>query len=311
MLKQYEKLDKDPLLFVHWMKKQCQANSGHAKKTYDVVKGLNPVEKVIPKGKEASKNSAAVPFVVPKSSQSTLKSSALMPSQSTSYSTGAQCKALVSINKSKVIDLKPTEANDRNDGLNQHLVKLREQFSSMHDTANQKMLELQLELTKMQQMSHEFDILAEFLSSEEKLSSFEQNLDRLQKTVQLTEDKLEGINTNSQKLGQMIRQINETAKIQHNSNEKAINAIGDRLIRWESKLDRVAKRIANQQNGDLKGNGGDYGQLKDDIEGMLNGRLDDISSNMKWMVLSSIIALIIFQTIVFYVIKTDDANVTE
>lgn len=298
LLKQYEKLDKDPLLFVHWMKKQCQARPDYAKKTFDVVKDLNPGEKDAQKEREiARKNpSNSAPSLLVKNTRPTLKSLAVISNQSTVP------KHKASVDKAKVNGINSTGANNEKVGLNQHLVKLREQFTTMHDTANKKMLELQLELTKMQHMSHEFDVLAEFLSSEEKLSTFEQNLDRLQKTVLLIEDKLQSINTNNQKM------INETAKMQQIKNEKAIGAIGERL---ESKLDRVAKRISSQKIdiSEMKSNGAEYGQLKGDIESMLNGRLDDILTNMEWMknVIFFIIALIISKTVLFDLMKKDDA----
>lgn len=316
LLKQYEKLDKDPLLFMHWMKKQCQANSGHAKKTFDVVKDLNPSEKDVQAKKSLTANASSLLI---KNPHSKCKSLAVISSQSTPYSTAPESKAIISIEKPKVITVNSTKENNKKetggkDGLNQHLVKLREQFTTMHDIANKKMLELQLELTKMQHMSHEFDVLAEFLSSEEKLSSFEQKLDRLQKTVLFTEGKLKEINTNNNKMGEMIRQINETAKMQHKSNEKAINAIGARLTRWESKLDRVAKQMCEQKIdfNDLKSNGDDYGQLKNDIETMLNNRMNDLSTDTKIMIFV-IISLIILKTILFDVMfkKGDDAIAPE
>lgn len=312
LLKQYEKLDKDPLLFMHWMKKQCQANIGHAKKTFDVVKGLNSGDKFISKDKEAPKKNLSAPAssLLTKNLQATPKSPIVISSQTTSFSTAPECKAVVGINNPKIITGSHNDQNDGKDGVNQHLLKLRKQFTTMHDTANKKMLDLQLELAKMQHMSHEFDVLAEFLSSEEKLSTFEQNLDRLQKTVRLTEDKLQAININNHK---MVQVIDETTKMQYNSNKKAINEISERLIRWESKLDRVAKKISNQKIdvNELKLNG-DYGKLKDDIEGMLNGRLDDISTNMNWMknVIFCIISLIILKTVLFDVIKKGDASAT-
>lgn len=313
MLKQYEKLDKDPLLFVHWMKKKCQANSGHARKTFEVVKCLPMSVKNVKKTKDIqSKNNLSPAMQLSSTSNATptaLKSAVNILNQSTPYST-------VSLStKSELIPMnaiKPVSdmENDEKVGLNQHLLKLREQFTNMHDTANKKMLELQLELCKMQHMSHEFDVLAEFLSSEEKLSGFEQNLDRLQKTVQLTEEKIHEINTNNQKMGTMIRKINDTAKMQHESNAKTINSIEEKLTRWELKLDRAARKMFSQKIdiGDSKP--ADHGQLKDDIENMLNGRLEEFSTNMEWMknVIFGFVVLIVLKTILFDLVKKNEDN---
>lgn len=306
LLKQYEKLDKDPMLFVNWMKLQCQAKPGHARRTFDVVNSFNSGEKAAQKVKDAPKKNLNATLLGPivTNSQQTLKSSALISSQSTPGPTGSECKALVDTSKSEH-STESREPNDSGkDGVNQHLLKLREQFTTMHDTANKKMLDLQLELSKMQKMSHEFDVLMEFLSSDEKVSAFERNLDRLQKTVYLTEEKLQEINTNNRKMSQMIQQIGETAKMQHSNNDKAISKIGERLARWETKLDRVAHRISNHKIdlNELKPtNGGDYAQLKNDIENMLNGRMDELAANMEWMknVIFGIVVLIVLKTIFF------------
>lgn len=304
LLKQYEKLDKDPHRFVHWMKKQCHANVGHAKKTVDVVKHFSADQREMqnPIG-EAHKNYS---LITPKLLRSSIASAP-----------NAAIKSPVAL--ASVVDdqlplandeAKSSESNDNGkDALNQHLFKLREQFSNMHDTAKQKMLELQSELGKMQHMSHEFDVLAEFLTSEEKLSIFEQNLDRLQHTVRLTETRIQEINVNNQKMGRMIRQINETAKKQHENNDKAIGAIGDRLARLELKLDRVTKKIGNQKIGieEFKLNKDDYAQLKDDIEQMLNTRMMELSRNMENMrnVVFCIVSLIVLKMFVFDLFKND------
>lgn len=108
----------------------------------------------------------------------------------------------------------------------------------------------------------------------------------------------------------MIRQINETAKKQHDNNERAIVAIGERLERWELKLDRVTRKIANQklEGNDLKANKTDgLGQLKDDIENVLNSRLADVSKDMENMksVVIGIISLIILKMFVFDLFKDD------
>lgn len=302
------------------MKVQCQANSGHAKKTFDVVNGfklaengilndtndkLNNVNSI--NGETRKNSSINAPKIVLQSakirkhinSNDKLTETPLpnaLESQSTSndVNKNEQTKASFSNNSKEPVE---------KDALNQHLVKLRQQFSSMHNSANHKMLELQSELGKMQHMSHEFDVLAEFLTSDEKLSIFEQNLDRLQKTICLTEEKINQINTNNKIMGRMIRHINESTERQHDNNNMAINAINDRLVRWECKLDRVTRKIVNQKNGadEPKLNDHNYNQLKDDIESMLNQRLTEFSTDMERMknVVICIISLIVIKSVIF------------
>lgn len=337
LLKQYEKLDKDPNRFIHWMKKQCQANTGHAKKTFAVVNGFISGEKDALIGKPERQNN--IPIV---SSDTLKKYSISTPKMLLQSSKNVQhanlndknikpVKLLPTIKKpnscaqptlilkdtsiepknenSKPLDKNSDNEDGSKDALNQHLIKLRQQFSNMQNSANRKMLELQSELGKMQHMSHEFDVLAEFLTSEEKLSIFEQNLDRLQKTVHLTEEKLSEINTNNQKMGRMIRQINDTAKRQHDNNDKAINAIGDRLARWETKLDRVARKLSNQKIDveEFKMDKDYYGQMKGDIEHMLTERLAELSTDMDKMknVVLCIISLVVLKMFVFDLFKND------
>lgn len=337
LLKQYEKLDKDPHRFVHWMKKQCQANTGHAKKTFAVVNGLILDGEDVLNGKydkssnvpsvsseTLKKYSISTPKMLLQSSKNVrhansnekiVEPNTVLPTIKKSISSAMSPLILkeMSIGPANENSKSADGNNDNEDGtkdaLNQHLIKLRQQFSNMHNSANQKMLELQSELGKMQHMSHEFDVLAEFLSSEEKLSIFEQNLDRLQKTVHMTEEKLSEINMNNQKMGRMIRQINDTAKKQHDNNEKAINAIGDRLARWETKLDRVARKIANQKIDveEFKMDKDYYGQLKGDIDHMLNERLAELSTDMEKMknVVLCIISLVVLKMFVFDLFKND------
>lgn len=293
------------------MKTQCQANTGHARKAFDVVKCFTSDEKGIRKQQLDPKDkiNSGKPILLG------TNSAASIPSQSTPYSTAPVVKPETIVTQpNDTIEGKDVGGKD---ALNQHLVKLRKQFTSMHDITNKKMFELQSELGKMQYMSHEFDVLAEFLSSGEKLSIFEQNLDRLQKTVHLTEEKLHEINANNHKMDRMIRQINDTAKMQHDNNQQAINTIEERLARWEikleTKLDRAARKMSNQKIdfSELKANGNDYGQLKDDIENMLNGRLDELSQNMEWMknVIFGMIALLVLKTIFIDFNKNTTNNV--
>lgn len=285
------------------MKTECQAKSGHARKTFEVVKSFN--EKDL-KRDVLGHNLTSI----------------LSP-QSKSYSTGADCKALVAVKKSEIgpediipkITVSNTEKSgvDEKDVTNQHLLKLREHFTTIHNSANHKMLELQSELKKMDGMANEFDILVEFLSSNpnEKLSTFEQHLERLQKTIELAEDKMQAINTNNQKLNRMIQQINENAKTQNECNEKAMNAIELRIESWESALNRMDKNISNQKISiaALKTKSGDYGQLKVDIEGILNRRLDELNTNMELMknIVAGIIAFVIMKMVLFDLIFKNES----
>lgn len=335
LMKQFIRLNQDPHRFIHWMQKKCQAKAGHAKKASDVVRDLiydeahsswDNTQKLNEMWRATGDGRKKYTILTTKSLLKPLKVQNVKTIDSSAPHNKADLPATKNVSNSskmKVSDstVKSAEAggqgssnddkdDDTKDGLNQHISKLRGQFSDMHDSASQKMLELQSELGKMQHMSHEFDVLAEFLTSEEKLSIFEQNLDRLQKTVRLTEDKIHEINTNNQKMGRMIRQINETAKKQHDNNERAIVAIGERLERWELKLDRVTRKITNQKidGNDIKANRvDDLGQLKDDIENVLNSRLADVSKDMENMksVVICIITLIVLKMFVFDLFKDD------
>ncbi|XP_031617367.1 uncharacterized protein LOC116337152 [Contarinia nasturtii] len=289
LLKQYEKLDKDPLLFMHWMKMQCQAKAGHARKTFDVVKGFN--EKGVP-----NLNFSPMLSSISKAPKSTLKSSTLNSDKPTPLK-GKECKALVPIETSG-INATPNnnDESDEKDAVSQHLLKLRKHFTTVHNAANKKMLDLQTELNRMKGMAHEFDILAEFLSSDEKLSVFEENLERLRKTVGLAEEKIHAINTNNQKIDRMIQQINETARVQWESDK--------RLASWETKfsnqkinMDELKSKVAEQ--------------LKGDIESILNERLDDLATNMEWMkdVVTGIIALVILKFVLFDLIMKNEGGV--
>lgn len=340
-------MNKDPHRFIHWMKKKCQANSNYAKKTFGAVSTLildeNP--NLLAKNHKADEmkheTSAAqkkfnvlTPKLVAKPAKVISANFSVKPIASDGKIQSSKqgkiellsSKAALTATRLKVNDSNvesstkrsataqenTNEANGAKDALNLHLSKLRGQFSDMHGSANQKMLELQSELGKMQQMSREFDVLAEFLTSEEKLSIFEQNLDRLQSTVRLTEDKIHEINTNNQKMARMIRQINETAKRQHENNDKTMLAIGERLERWELKLHRVTQKITNQK---IDANMlpvikvGDIEQLKVDIEHVLDSRLAEVSYDMENMksVVICIISLVVLKMFVFDFFK-DDLN---
>lgn len=319
----------------------CRANAGHAKRASDVVRDLiyddtynsqRNSQKVIETWRECGDGRKKYTILTPKpllkplnvQNVKLIESDGQTPPSNnknnktdspTSKNPPSAGKMDVSAALVKVADAGRGSSNDEKgddakDALNHHLTKLREQFSDMHDSANQKMLELQSELGKMQHMSHEFDVLAEFLTSEEKLSIFEQNLDRLHRTVRLTEDKIHEINTNNQNMGRMIRQFNETAKKQHDNNERAIMAIGERLERWELKLDRVTRKIASQKTevNDVNANKTDgLGQLKDDIENVLKSQLADVSADMENMkrVVLCIISLVILKMFVFDLFKDD------
>lgn len=327
-MKQFIRLNKDPRLFIHWMKKKCQANAGHAKKASEVVRGLINDEDHSTRGNKNVDGRKKYDILTPKSLLKPLNMQNVKMIESIGQAQSSNDNKMdlpASKNPSAAGKVKVYHQNsdpamkihgssnddkddDAKDALNQHLSKLREQFSDMHGSANQKMLELQSELGKMQHMSHEFDVLAEFLTSEEKLSIFEQNLDRLQKTVHLTEDKIHEININNQKMGRMIRQINETAKRQHDNSERAIVAIGERLERWELKLDRVMRKITIQKidGSDAKvvmNKSGDFGQLKD----VLNLRMAEVSNDMENMknVVIGVISLIILKMFVFDLFKNE------
>lgn len=331
LLKQYEKLDKDRHRFVYWMKAQCHANAGHARRTYDIVKSFTPDQMVTPTSKkeiQVKENQRKFsqtapllmlpmpkkPIVVTDADQKTPIKSNNMVVQPTQNSTGHKVLNDVGAQRKFAANSDVDKSIEGKNALKERLFKLNDQFRSVNDTANVKMVELQSELGKMHQMSREFNVLAEFLASEEKLSTFEENLDRLQKTVQLTEGKINEINTNNQKVRRMIRDINEAAKKQYDNNEKAINTIGERLTRWESKLDRVARKLSDHKVdfGDLKLNGSDFEQLKGDFDGMLlnNERLNGLSADMKIMktLIFSVTLLIVLKTVVFDYVQTYDFN---
>lgn len=268
------------------MKKGCNANSGHAKKPYAIVKGFNSdgsgrskignaPENLAQRSKSKTstqKHSAVTLFRPSEVLLQDFTSNRSSESHDMSASNPNRSIAAVRKNDRKVIAEKSakmvstkadvgqtssrssskdtSDDTDAKDARNHHLYKLRDQFSGMHDAANQKMLELQTELGKMQHMSHEFDVLAEFLSSEERPSVFEQNFDCLQKTVLLTEEKIHQIHTNYHKMGRMMRQVNETARKQNENTAMAINAIGEKLTRCETKLDRMVRKITNPKIDD-------------------------------------------------------------
>lgn len=318
-----------------WMKAKCQANAGHARKTCDIVKSVDfdrLPSQLIKKNQDQDqplhdndqqleKSTPLLMLPMPKKpivdTDANRKTSIkpnyfpaqLLPVQPTP----TEPKAKQTVVGPKIVSMKSVDAGkEKNDdgkiAINQRFIKLKNQFKSVHDTANTKMFELQSELGKMQRMSSEFNVLAEFFSSEEKLLTIEQNLDRLQKTVDSTEAKIHDINTNNHNMRRMIRDINEAAKRQHQSNGKAIDGIAKRLIRWEVKLDR---KMSNHKIdlGEIKLKGSDYEQLKGDIDNMLlnNERLNGISADMQMMknVIFSIVFLVMLKTIVFDFMQKD------
>lgn len=337
MLKQYEKLNKDPHRFMFWMKAKCQANAGHARKTCDIVKSVDfdrlpsqLIKKNQDQPQQLHDNDQQHKFIksppllmlpMPKkpivdtdaNRKTSIKPNNFPAQVLPVQPTPTEPKAKQTVVGPKIVSMKSVDAGkEKNDdgkiAINQRFIKLKNQFKSVHDTANTKMVELQSELGKMQRISSEFNVLAEFFSSEEKLSTIEQNLDRLQKTVDSTEAKIHDINTNNHKMRRMIRDINEAAKRQHQSNGKAIDGIAKRLIRWEVKLDR---KMSNHKIdlGEIKLKGSDYEQLKGDIDNMLlnNERLNGISADMQMMknVIFSIVFLVMLKTIVFDFMQKD------
>lgn len=300
-----------------WMKSKCQANAGHARKTCDVVKSVND------QGKKDSQNNAdqrkttkTLPLLMlPMPKKPIVVGDAVLKTPVKTFSTplvGQSSKPKPPA-KSELKSA-PNNIDENKSGsnvINHRLFKLKDQFQKVHNTANMKMVELHSELGKMQQMSNEFNSLAKFLSSEAKMSTFEQNLDRLQKTISLTGEKVLEIDTNNNKMHRMLRDINEVVKKQHGTNEKAINGIEERLTRWEFKLDRLSRKMSNQKvdQGDLKLNDNDYRQLKGDIENMLlnDERLNELTTNSKMMkkIVLSIVLLIIFKDLVIDSIRKD------
>lgn len=319
LLKQYEKLDKDPHRFMFWMKSKCQANAGHARKTCDVVKSANLDDQ----GKKDPQNNAdqrkttkTLPLLMlPMPKKPIVVGDAVWKTPIKSFSTplvGQPSKPkppAKSELKSAPINI--DENKSGTNVINHRLFKLKDQFQKVHNTANMKMVELHSELGKMQQMSNEFNSLAKFLSSEAKMSTFEKNLDRLQKTISLTGEKVLEIDTNNNKVRRMLRDINEVVKKQHGTNEKSINGIEERLTRWEFKLDRLTRKMSNQKvdQGDLKLNDNDYRQLKGDIQNMLlnDERLNELTTNLKMMkkIVLSIVLLIIFKDLVIDSVQKD------
>lgn len=255
------------------MKKECDANTGHARKAFDLVNSLNQKvgnsKKSIVHQNDVISSKLLRPIAKPIENKS--------PPTTFRPAVKNESKALAKIEKREVVAMLPSgKKSGEKNALNAHFVKIQEQFTSMHDSANKKMIGLQLELCKMKQVSHEFDVLADFLSSEEMMSMFQQDLDRLQRTVRLTEAKMLEINAHNVKMSRMVKQINDVTKKQQESNDAAMNAITDRLERWENKLNVVARSVST---GEGKPTGNEYELLKGDI----GGRMDEICANMEWM----------------------------
>lgn len=307
-----------------WMKAKCQANAGHARKTYDIVKSVDfdrlpshltkkyhgQVQLHDNQQHKLTKSTPLLMLPMPKKpivDTDTNRKTSIKPNNFSAQlppvqPTSTEPKAKKTVVEPKIVPMKSVDAGkEKNfDGKNQRVVKLQDQFNSMQDTVNTKIVELQSELGKMQRMSYEF------FSSEEKLSTFEQNLDRFQKTVDFTEAKIHDIDTNNHKMHRMIRDIDKAAKRQYESNGKAIDAIAMRLNRCEVKLDRLVRKI---DLGEIKLNGRDYEQLKGDIGNMLlnDERLNRISSDMQMMknMIYFIVFLVILITFVFDFIQKD------
>lgn len=164
-------MNKDPHRFIHWMKNQCQANAGHAKKTSDVVKALIFDENHSSHGNNRRVNGMAhengdgrkkFNLSTPKSLLKSTNAQMIGSDGRTSSSNNNKMilqTLKIPLTASKMNSVMKSEAtghgtaiedNDSaKDALNQHLSKLRGQFSNVHDSANQKMLELQSEIGKM------------------------------------------------------------------------------------------------------------------------------------------------------------------
>lgn len=307
---------------MYWMKEQCKANSGHARKAYEILKAIN-LNRMSHATAPTDQLKIAPLLLLPSPEKpvgfnsnqkfASIKSIDL-PSKPARLAIQAEPNAVVAskLNLVRSNALNKQQTIHENDAFNQRLYKLKNQLNRVHDTTNRKMIELQSELGKVQKMSHEFNVLAECMVSQEKWLSIDENLNRLQKTIRLTEQKVHQIHTNSHKVRQIIEEISEAAQKQSNSNEKAVIAIGERLTRWELKMDRLTHKISNHKfdSTGRKLPGTDYEQLKGDIENMLNGRLNGLSTDIEMMknVMFGIVVLVIFKAFVFELIFKEKLN---
>lgn len=156
----------------------------------------------------------------------------------------------------------------------QRSIEFRNQFGKICDSANNKMAELQEELNKMQRFSFKFESLA----------NFEENFDRIQKSIWITEAKVQKITSTHDSLMRITRQINERSKRQNEFNEKAIALNGRRLGRLQCNLNRIAKEMLRQKCDidALKSSPEyDYDQFKNDFEFSLDARLNAVAAKLE------------------------------
>lgn len=323
MLQQFKKCEKDPERFENWMKDSCRANSHHVKKVYCVVKQLdvdtakNTNIMILPSKSKHHIMPALFYFYLLQTNICNQFSPHLIAIRSPIMFYHLQVSpvnALTGFNNNDLMMMEPREhfddhndddcVSDDTDAIKEQLSKMQHHFLHSFNVANNKMSELQSELGKMQRISYEFDSLAKFLKSSEQISNYGQNLSQIQKKMLKIEGSMLQLSANNRKLGRAMKQLTENAKQDREHQEKSIKNIAAGLSRFENKLNVLANQMPHQNK--KRGEPDDFSRFKCDIENILNGRLQDILSQVEkqntgikpMMVIGAVLSMAVFNFLI-------------
>lgn len=264
------------------MIQSCRAYSNHAKQAYRVVKQLNDAQE---------QNGQHATFSPPRNQQwtafnfKTIRTSSDFSQLSKMFYHLQTTPANALTEYKKQVDYEliplqreetPKRKDNSDDTMNLHLGKMKKQFLRTFEVANSKMSELQSELGKMQRISYEFDVLAKFLSSDEKLSGFERDVTRMRKKVRQIEKNVNDLSANNQQVVNVIKGLSESGEQHRAFHNKSIENISVRLSRLEVKLNALAKQMPEQNKQYMSNMSNDYCQFKTDMEHILDERMQEV-----------------------------------
>lgn len=114
--------------------------------------------------------------------------------------------------------------------------KLNKKFSSIMNVANSKIRALQIDLSRMEHISQEFNEITLQSTTTRRVKVIEENMVRFEETLAAFNSKLSEITASQRKITNLFGRHSDTLKMQHNQSNAGVTEVQNRLMQIEIKI---------------------------------------------------------------------------
>lgn len=222
------------------MKISCRSHSNHAVKCVEKLKALDKVHaRCIPVGRSDSNFPKRL-------SGYTLLESSLQNVSIRSMASYSNNGAIMTIHPSAMIPYDAVDNSKKNNeerrrpspphAQYERMNKLNKKFSSIMNVANSKIRALQIDLSRMEDISQEFNEISRQSTTTQRVKVVEENMFRFEENLTALNSKLNEITASQRKLTNLLGRHSDTLKMQHKQSNAGMTEVQNRLMQIETKI---------------------------------------------------------------------------